>query len=354
MDEMAGQDRLGWYQRACTVDECKWAIALDRGVLVTLDVSDQWRYAPKGEIRPLAVGDQLLGTHAVSLVGYCDLAKRFRFVNSWGRRWGDGGLGSIGYDLFEAGWWEGWRMGPPVVAIADPRVGTKTAERGWTRRGVGNEKLHCREFIDRGGLPVAWSFCVERGGVLHVEELYVKPSFRGMGYGKRLVRRVAELAGKRSCNVNLWISYADLDSENLAVVDRLAHRLGLGLIPSGLRWSPVVAVGGFNTDPSVFRLPDYDPPAVASPDWKSVTDLFSGAGFGAAISTLVYRIIQGRIDSKNGRRIRVKMDNFELETTQLSKDEFLQLLTTLRDAETSRQVKSKLLDAGFTDKTLTS
>lgn len=40
------------------------------------------------------------GSHAMVVVGYDDGRQAFRIINSWGRRWGDGGYGWVGYDAF--------------------------------------------------------------------------------------------------------------------------------------------------------------------------------------------------------------------------------------------------------------
>jgi C1A family cysteine protease len=36
-----------------------------------------------------------IGAHAVAIVGCDPDADRFRFANSWGTRWGDGGFGRV-------------------------------------------------------------------------------------------------------------------------------------------------------------------------------------------------------------------------------------------------------------------
>ena len=38
-------------------------------------------------------------THSICLIGYDDVNKRFKFINSWGTSWGVGGYGFISYDL---------------------------------------------------------------------------------------------------------------------------------------------------------------------------------------------------------------------------------------------------------------
>jgi hypothetical protein len=49
-------------------------------------------------------------------------------------------------------------------------------------------------------------------------------------------------------------------------------------------------------------------------------------------------------------RIRLKLDDLELETTQLSKEEFLNLLDVVREIQRSERVGDKLLKAGFSIK----
>ncbi|MBX9945577.1 MAG: DUF4384 domain-containing protein [Reyranella sp.] len=40
------------------------------------------------------------GSHAMAVVGYDDGRQAFRVINSWGRRWGDGGYGWVSYEAF--------------------------------------------------------------------------------------------------------------------------------------------------------------------------------------------------------------------------------------------------------------
>jgi GNAT superfamily N-acetyltransferase len=347
MDAQAENFRIGWYQRVCSLAECKRFIASGQSVLATLDVWDKWAEAPKGRIPQRSETDVPRGTHAVTLEGYSDVIGEFRFANCWGADWGDRGYGYIGYELLESIWQEGWSFTSPIDTKAP--LGARPTLSEWAVEEPSGGILHCRELLD-GDIRIGWAFAVVRNKVVHIEELFVKPQFRGKGYGAKLIRRFAKLAAEHNCDFRIWISCADLAKENLKVIDRIAHSLGLGLIPSGMRWAPVAAVPGFNTSPSIYDLPQYDPPAAIAPDtWKSVGELLTG-GIAVAASNLLYQVIRSRVDSKNGRRIRVKSGDFELETTQLSEEQFLTLLGTIREAESKHQIKSKLLESGFTEK----
>jgi len=45
-----------------------------------------------------AEGEKWVGGHAICVVGYDDAKKWFKFKNSWGKTWGDGGYGYMSYD----------------------------------------------------------------------------------------------------------------------------------------------------------------------------------------------------------------------------------------------------------------
>ena len=48
-----------------------------------------------------------------------------------------------------------------------------------------------------------FSTFVGRGGI-HLEDLFVKPEFRGKGYGKGLLREIAKLAAEKGCGRVEW------------------------------------------------------------------------------------------------------------------------------------------------------
>ncbi len=47
-------------------------------------------------------GEEWGSSHAMVLVGYDDMRQAFKLINSWGKRWGEGGFGWIAYDTFAA------------------------------------------------------------------------------------------------------------------------------------------------------------------------------------------------------------------------------------------------------------
>ena len=67
----------------------------------------------------------------------------------------------------------------------------------------------------------------------------------------------------------------------------------------------------------------------------------------SSVTTLMYQAIRSWIDSRNGRRIRFKAGDLELETTQLTQEEFVRLLAALQDMKDTEQIRARLLQAGF-------
>jgi GNAT superfamily N-acetyltransferase len=86
----------------------------------------------------------------------------------------------------------------------------------------------------------AWAFVVERDGALEVEELYVRPEYRGLGHGGWLADRVAQLAREKGMPLRLWVGFADCKSEsesNYPALVATARRLGVQFRPSPVPWA---------------------------------------------------------------------------------------------------------------------
>ena len=56
--------------------------------------------AVKGVIPEPKLNEQVIGGHAVLIVGYNDITKQFKFKNSWGSSWGANGYGFLPYSYY--------------------------------------------------------------------------------------------------------------------------------------------------------------------------------------------------------------------------------------------------------------
>ena len=223
------------------MQECKLALAYCGPVLSSFEITEGWFDAQGGMIPVPVSEDEFVAAHSVLLVGYDDSMRHFRFMNSWGPEWGGQGFGYLPYDSFEGIWDEGWFMD-----IAYPRF--RERQEGYSRRTWGFQRCgtgfvyHCVEFADPEDLRIAWALAVQREeGWLEVEELFVRPTYRRQGYGKRLICYLGEKAAELDTKLKVWISYADTEESNIDAVQKLIRPAGLCIAQSDQRWAPLVA-----------------------------------------------------------------------------------------------------------------
>jgi GNAT superfamily N-acetyltransferase len=241
LDDLAKQHRINHYFRVRTLDECKRTLAFRGPVLASFEMAQEWYDAPGGVIPVPSASTQYVGAHSVLLVGYDDTQQQFKFINSWGVRWGDEGFGYLPYAIFDAAWDEGWFMDMTYPVFPEQQEGF--VERTWGF-GVAHSgfEYHCVELTDPLGERIGWALAVKRESQwLEVEELFVRPQFRKKGHGTRLIQAIQKRADKLGCSLRLWISHADIDPSNLAIIDRLITPIGCVRSPSGERWAPMYA-----------------------------------------------------------------------------------------------------------------
>ncbi len=240
MDNLAKQRRINHYFRVRTLEDCKRTLAFRGPVLASFEITNEWFTAPQGVIPAPSAGTQYTAAHSVLLVGYDDTTNQFKFMNSWGPDWGDSGFGYLPYNSFEVAWDEGWFMD---LAYPDFHKPPGFCKRSWGFLSAASGfEYHCVEFTDPEDVRIAWALAVQREeGWLEVEELFVRPTFRQQGYGKRLLRSLEKLAGELGCGLKMWVSHADIDASNIAIVDKLIAPIGLVRKVSGNRWAPMVA-----------------------------------------------------------------------------------------------------------------
>jgi len=80
-------------------DEIKAQLSKGRPVVVGILIYENF-YNLKGKEVYNKAGGAPLGGHAITIVGYNDSDKTFKFINSWSEQWGDKGYGYIDYKWF--------------------------------------------------------------------------------------------------------------------------------------------------------------------------------------------------------------------------------------------------------------
>lgn len=240
LDERAKNWRTGPYQRVRNPIDAKRALANEILVLVALEMSSDWRNAPGGVI-PFPPKQPMIGSHSVDLVGYDDDRKSFIFRNSWGVGWGDKGYGYLPYGYFDGHLQEAWIFAgtpaPPATKSSSALI-----SRAWATPSLLGGVLHAIElYAPAQDERVGWAFMVSRDGFLDIEELFVRPQYRGTGKGTMLATLVAERASKEGLNLRLWLPHVDANSANLPAVKKIVSELRLHMRPSGCRWADSLA-----------------------------------------------------------------------------------------------------------------
>ena len=222
---------------------------------VCLPLTAAWVRESDGPI-PMPTPSDVLhaATHCVEIDGVDRARRRFEFNHKW-EEWQ---RGSLPYEYVAEYAFE--LMGP-LLAHKTPlqsRRQAKLAGYGGpaTRLAIGmtgmehGDRLHFSTILDGEGDRLGWTFLLETGGTLEVEELYVRPEFRGNGYGRVLTdevlrrRRALELRRRRRLTLRLRVPWSDSKQEapgGYGAIIAAARRLDLRFRPSDVRWAAYLA-----------------------------------------------------------------------------------------------------------------
>lgn len=94
------RDKVTQYHRVPrTVSSFKACLASTTPIIVGISVYESFESISSDGVGSLPTsGEQLLGGHAILIVGYDDATQRFLFRNSWGTEWGDKGYFTLPYE----------------------------------------------------------------------------------------------------------------------------------------------------------------------------------------------------------------------------------------------------------------
>ncbi len=233
------------------------------------------------------------------MLGYDDVPRIIRFPNSWGPEWGDDGWGTLSYKYFEQRSVESWFLTPGYETrslterLTRGRDLTKEFRRhisiSWgTRDVLTGGVAHTTEVYDyQNDERLAWSFFVERGAFLDIEEFYVRPQYRGLGHATTMCREVLRLADHLDLMPRLWVSYADCEPDNRPALIAVIDKLGLFLRNTDARWAAYVALPGRpNRGLEPIRIPPRPAKVRRVSRVSTATAIFSGIAFQAASSMI--------------------------------------------------------------------
>jgi GNAT superfamily N-acetyltransferase len=300
LDRLARRMRVGHYQRARSLKDCKYALAAGHIPRTSFRISKQWFHAEKGVIPDPLPDDEIIGSHAVTFLGYDDHTRKIKFVNSWGQGWGDEGFGTLSYAHFEERSVESWiqSFGSPTwwlvenaARFLDRHVSQALdiRDRVWGVRDIlRGEVIHVSELYDLANDErIGWAFAVPRDGFLDVEELFVRPQYRRRGYATRLAKLLRKTSDSLNVPLRLWVSYADCGEENRAALEGVLRKLDLSLRNSSCRWAAYVALGGSPSEQPLNPIIIPDRPAMIRGAWKAAI-LASSLAVGSAVQDVAH------------------------------------------------------------------
>lgn len=226
LDEWARPFRRHHYYPARSIDEIMIGVVTGSDVQVRVPLTSQWESAYLGVIEVPTGAMPLDGReHAIMLTHYDRERRTFRFPNSWGDSWGNLGWGEIPVDYVRH-YSEPW-VSPPLTSdlfwskllprelrsafglhpdglraelgddavvrlIEDAQIDVRERRRQFAEvrtrlKTVWGSPMFVVEWWDLAeNADVAWSFCLDRGRWLEVEEFFVMPRYRGEGYARRM------------------------------------------------------------------------------------------------------------------------------------------------------------------------
>lgn len=154
------------------LDQVKGALADGNPVVIRVVLEenfDSLAYNPKAVWRAPPLIENSFG-HAMTLVGYNEAKQTFKFINSWGPEWSDGGYGRMDYQTFLNRTTEAFVMvlpaGEPTVPVAeiDPLEAPAPEEPIEHEEPVQPADPAPREELDFSGLQCAKVEIAQRNG----------------------------------------------------------------------------------------------------------------------------------------------------------------------------------------------
>ncbi|MGA8025344.1 MAG: GNAT family N-acetyltransferase [Candidatus Acidiferrales bacterium] len=358
IDGVAKNYRYVPYKRVRTIDDCKRILLSGEPLVsVSLDINEKWANPPEGRIPAPSPTDLTVSTHMISLVSYDPQRNEFTFHNSW-PNWGRNGYGIIGATTLAATWWEAWVYISEFEADSALKGAFPRPPRQSTFEDTDGSILHWLEILDEDDNRVAWASALETRANLEIEELFVRPEYRRSGHGGKLFHRLQEISLNRGLPLRIWISFPDALPQNLKVIEKIARPIGLSNQASGERWAPLVAASIWQRRATPLKTYSYpeNPPAgpaellrIANEILQNpvLHDLVVGAA-GGIIANFIYDALKSWLKPQNGKKIKAKLGELELETSEISPSEFIVLARSLMQAKTEAEVQSKILEAGIT------
>lgn len=128
-DSSAKKYRIKAYARLKTIMEMKRSLVVNGPFLAGVKVFESWfdKKVQKTGLIPMPKrNEELMGGHAICIVGFDDTNGLFKFKNSWSVKWADKGYGYLYYDYIKQYCSDAWSA---TDLIENPKALVKNKER---------------------------------------------------------------------------------------------------------------------------------------------------------------------------------------------------------------------------------
>jgi hypothetical protein len=103
-----------------SIDQLKGELAKGHPVIIGISMRKSLETLPRGQVYHSHPDEPVIGSHALTAIGYDERLQAFRVINSWGTRWADGGFAWFGYDAFRNDVREAYVMRPNQPLVPEP------------------------------------------------------------------------------------------------------------------------------------------------------------------------------------------------------------------------------------------
>ncbi len=240
-------NRIDCYYRIRTATQCLLFLQKKGGAGVGVEIFPQWGVTRTGRIQNPPLGTQPTGSHFIVLAEFDQKSREFVFPNSWGNEWGKNGWGFLPFDYFDHWQIESWgfeRYNSQSPRHTCPGRGEVQLTYSTVSTAIERPAIVFEVYDHDRDERLGWAIVVVVGGFHDLEELYVRPEFRGLGYGRRLATEIRKLSSTRGWRLRAWIPFADSlreHPENRTRLLKTIKNLGLKFVASPERWAAYLA-----------------------------------------------------------------------------------------------------------------
>lgn len=231
--------RIGWYERLLNSNDIVRSLPY-LPVVICFEIFKGIYNAPKGFVPMPKFWERSHGSHSVAIVGYDYKKRLLKFVNSWGKDWGDDGFGYLSYDYVDKYITEAW-AGMFDIQKDGRRVKLKNIGEFeyesliYQSVVVGRQPLHVID-VYQGEKIVGWVHFRfdDLGHSIVIEDIFTMPNFRKKGIGDQLLTSIEEI-GRRHLipKIICYIHVQDLLSEEnqISIENLFSKARGYKVLP---------------------------------------------------------------------------------------------------------------------------